>query len=433
MLRQGQPVTDICYLAPEGAPRRFMPSGYVTGGMAPERLRYSFDACPASALIAMATAKDGCLTFPSGMSYRVLSLSDAQTMTPQLLHKLKELADGGVKIVGKKPVKSPSLVGYPACDDQVRQVADELWKGKSFITDKSPEQVLAELKVPPDFQADAALQFTHRRDSGTDIYFVSNRTDKQVESDCTFRVSGMQPELWDPVRGAVRDAGDFRQENGTMFVPLQLAPSASVFVVFRKPAPAQPSGRKNWLVFKPASEIAGPWTVHFDPKWGGPESVQFDSLTDWSTRPENGIRYYSGRATYERDFDAAPDRGRIFLDLGTVQAMARVKLNGTDLGTVWTAPWRVEITSALKPGRNHLEIEVANLWINRLIGDEQLPEDSDRKPDRDHTLKRWPTWLQEGKASPTGRFTFSTHRLWKKTDALRPSGLLGPVKIEAGE
>lgn len=189
-------------------------------------------------------------------------------------------------------------------------------------------------------------------------------------------------------------------------------------------------------------EISGPWEVGFDPRWGGPEKVTFDKLEDWSKRPEDGIRFYSGTAVYRKTLhlDPAIERasteggsptagpGRVYLDLGNVAVMAQVKLNGKDLGVLWKPPYRVDLTDAAKAGENTLEIDVVNLWINRQIGDEQLPEDSDRNPNG--TLKRWPDWLIEGKPSPTGRFTFTSWRLWKKDDPLQPSGLLGPVTLQ---
>jgi hypothetical protein len=171
----------------------------------------------------------------------------------------------------------------------------------------------------------------------------------------------------------------------------------------------------------------GPWTVAFDPAWGGPERIVFDRLDDWSKRPEAGIRYYSGIAAYSTTFDlpgseAAAKGGDLYLDLGVVKNLARVKLNGKDLGIIWTAPWRVRITAAVRDKGNRLEIEVANLWVNRLIGDESEPWDGVE-------AGRWPAWLLEGKPRPSRRFTFTTHRFYKKDDPLVESGLLGPVRV----
>jgi len=176
-------------------------------------------------------------------------------------------------------------------------------------------------------------------------------------------------------------------------------------------------------------EIAGPWSVEFEPKWGGPAKVTFEKLEDWSKRPEDGIKYYSGAATYRTTFQSKIEnsRAKIYLDLGKVAVMAEVRLNGKDLGILWKPPYRMDVTDAIKDGENMLEVKVVNLWINRQIGDELLPEDSERKDDG--TLKKWPQWLLDGKPSPTGRFTFTSWRLWKKDSPLQESGLLGPVTV----
>ena len=148
------------------------------------------------------------------------------------------------------------------------------------------------------------------------------------------------------------------------------------------------------------------------------------------------MKYFSGTATYTRALCSVPPEllghgRRLFLELGKVEVMARVALNGRDMGLLWKPPFLVDVTDVARPGANALEVRVVNLWINRLIGDEQLPEDSQRNANG--TLKEWPQWLSEGKPSPTGRTTFTSWRLWRKGDALVPSGLLGPVKLVAAE
>ena len=153
--------------------------------------------------------------------------------------------------------------------------------------------------------------------------------------------------------------------------------------------------------------LQGAWEVSFDPRRGGPERVTFDSLQDWTQRREEGIKYYSGIATYRKSFDrpTGPTDSKIYLDLGAVHEMARLRLNGKNLGVVWCAPWRVDITHALKAGANHLEIEVANLWPNRLIGDAAKPKEE--------------------------RVTRTTANPYNAGSTLLPSGLLGPVTVEA--
>ena len=204
----------------------------------------------------------------------------------------------------------------------------------------------------------------------------------------------------------------------------------SWFVIFREEGSAGSRvSAKDFPELKTLMEIAGPWEVSFDPKWGGPTNVMFDKLEDWSERPEAGIKYYSGTATYRKvlNLQSPIVTRRMYLDLGNVEAMARVSVNGKECGVAWKPPYRVDITVAARAGDNSVEIEVVNLWINRMIGDELLPEDSDRHDNG--TLKAWPQWVKDGKPSPTGRYTFTTWRLWKKGNGLVESGLLGPVML----
>jgi hypothetical protein len=175
--------------------------------------------------------------------------------------------------------------------------------------------------------------------------------------------------------------------------------------------------------------ISGPWKLRFPAGWGAPPEITLGDLASWSKNTDDGVKYFSGTAMYSKTLTLptlAPHQ-HLLLDLGRVEVMARVRLNGKDLGILWKSPYRVDITSAAKPGDNALEIDVVNLWVNRLIGDEQLPEDSSRNGNG--TLKAWPQWLIDGKSSPTGRLTFSSWRLWKKADPLQDSGLLGPVTV----
>ena len=186
----------------------------------------------------------------------------------------------------------------------------------------------------------------------------------------------------------------------------------------------------------PASaEIAGPWELAFPPNSGAPAHVTLDTLVSWSEHKDPGVRYFSGTATYRTQFEVPAEKlrqdRRIYLDLGRVEIMAEAKLNGHDLGILWKTPYRLDVTGAIRAGQNVLELKVVNLWVNRMIGDEQLPDDSPRTPDG--TLTAWPQWLLDGKASPTGRHTFTSWRLWKKDDPLVPSGLIGPVTLRFTE
>jgi hypothetical protein len=176
--------------------------------------------------------------------------------------------------------------------------------------------------------------------------------------------------------------------------------------------------------------IEGSWEVSFAPGLGAPERATFKKLMSWTDHTDAGVRYFSGIGTYRRQIEIPAgmlDAGRkLYLDLGRVQVIAEVRLNGRDLGILWKPPFRVEITNAAHAGRNDLEVKVVNLWPNRLIGDDRLPEDTERDGPK---VRSWPQWMLDGKPSPTGRVTFTTWRHWTKDDALLESGLLGPVML----
>jgi hypothetical protein len=213
-------------------------------------------------------------------------------------------------------------------------------------------------------------------------------------------------------------------------VPLIFAPRQSFFVVFHQPIGA-PGHGVNFPAVREVAKIEGPWEVSFNPKWGGPDKVAFATLGDWTRRPEDGIRYYSGTAVYRKQFDVPSlESGcRTFLDLGSVKNIAQVKLNGRNLGVVWTAPWQMEVTGTVRPGVNGLEIEVANLWPNRLIGDGMLPKEKRRTLTN---VKTYETPLPPEANYPTyGCRACDARRKSDKPPGLLPSGLLGPVTLQA--
>lgn len=433
LLQRGVTVADVCFLAAEGAPHVFRPpsTAVTLAGALPDHSGYNFDGCAPETLRERAEVKDGDIYFPGGTSYRVLVLPEVQTMTPGLLRKIGSLVRAGATVFGPPPRQSPSLQNYPNCDAEVQRLAREIWgdcdgekvfvhhfgKGRVFWrkTEVKPlEQygdfaaitnLLNEEGVPPDFEADGPIRFTHRRDGDTDIYFVANRGTQAVTANCQFRVAGKQPELFDPITGETRALPQFTEDSGRTLVPMKFEPVQSFFVIFRSPLAAQKSTMPNFPVLEPVLELAGSWAVSFDPKWGGPEHVIFDSLDDWSQRSEPGIKHYSGKAVYRKSFELpgkAPGQ-KYFIDLGNVKDMARVRLNGHDLGVAWCMPWRVDATGAIDAGTNQLEIEVANLWPNRLIGDLSLPPDQ--------------------------RLTWVAINPFKADSPLLPSGLLGPVRV----
>jgi hypothetical protein len=435
LLRRGLFVADILYLTPEGAPSVFRQPRSATDGEMPDRRGYNFDACGPDTLIERAAVKDGRIVFPDGMSYRLLVLPQFRTMTPRLLQKVVDLVENGATIIGTPPRKSPSLTGYPRCDDQVKRLAAKLWGegnplplrtagmgrvifdaemtgATNWDRDIYPSygataKVLSQMGAVPDFAADGSVRYIHRRDGDADWYFIANRESRVQAMTCRFRVTGRQPEWWNPVTGECHDLAEFAAEEKLTAVPVRLEALESGFVLFRKPVAKAAQPGRNFPEWKTTMTLAAPWEVSFDPKWGGPEKVVFTSLDDWAQRPEPGIKYYSGKAVYRATFDCGADsaKGRCFLALGSVKNMASVKLNGRDLGIVWCDPWRAEIPNGvLRQGNNRLEITVANLWINRLIGDSRLP--------------------------PKERLTWTTYQPFRPDSPLQPSGLLGPVSIQ---
>jgi hypothetical protein len=453
LLSQGKAVSDILYLTPEGAPYVFRAPASATEGtdVLPDKKGYAFDGCSPE-MLKKAEAVNGKIVFPGGGTYSILVLPDVETMTPELLAKIGSLAKAGALITGAPPTKSPSLVDFPACDDRVRNLAADLWGKKLIIqtrasgitTTNSGGQLATELypeydstaallekaNVYPDFTASGSIRYTHRKLDDRDIYFVSNRTGKPVEENCLFRDGRMNAELWDAVTGEIRPLHNLTSTATGISIKIKFDASQSYFVVFDKTGdkPGEPAMAQNdFPDLQPVETLEGPWTVEFDTAWGGPETVTFESLSDWSTRPEEGIRHYSGIATYKKTFNLPESflttkESEIYLDLGTVKNMARVRLNGRDLGVVWTSPWHVRITDIVRKKGNHLKIEIANLWANRLIGDEAMPDDGVKDG-------KWPDWLLNGTPRPSSRYTFTTHHYYKKDDPLFESGLLGPVRV----
>ncbi|MDR0538735.1 MAG: glycosyl hydrolase [Tannerellaceae bacterium] len=469
LLRQGRAVADILYLNIEGAPHVFTPpqSAFTSlpaesdaqewnfrhQAFLPDRRGYNFDACSPAALMESASVDErGNIIFPSGATYRILVLPNAATMTPRLLATIEKLVKSGATIIGNPPVKSPSLTGYPECDKSVKETAEQMW---GSLQSSSVEKIIScgsghilfggkyaqykEGEIYPDYEvvaehlrntgekedfasATGNIRYTHRALGTADIYFISNRTDRAVEDVCTFRSSGV-PELWDAVTGEMRTLSGYKETDGAISLPVRLSPSQSFFIVFDKTgAQSTKESLPDFLVQTEIQTIGGSWEVSFDTSLGGPEKATFESLTDWSKHTDEGIRYYSGKAVYRKVFDLSEKKGTLFLDLGKVKNIARVRLNGHDLGVVWTSPFQVNITKSVKEKENILEIEVANLWVNRFIGDDYLPDDGVKDG-------KWPEWLLNGTERTSGRITFAPRRFYTRESPLMESGLLGDVRI----
>jgi hypothetical protein len=421
VLQQGLFVGDLAYYYGEGAPTT-VPFWKQVNPAPPAG--YNYDWLNTEVLLNRMSVKDGRLVLPDGMSYRVLVLpEDVDQLTVPVLRKIRDLVAAGATVIAPRPTKSPSLTGYPSSDDEVRAIANEVWgpidgksitkhdygKGKVYWG-KSVQEVLAAEKTPPDFEhnrpeIDTNLVWIHRHAGDADIYFVANQKERTEDVETRFRVDGKEAELWHPDTGVIEPA-EYTIENGRTTVPLHLEPFGSVFVVFRQPTTA-PSRTLPHPVKTVLTTVQGPWDVSFPLNWGAPPSIRLDNLISWTASSDAGVKYFSGTATYTKDIQASREwfrsGAKLLLDLGKVKEIAEVSVNGKPLGILWKPPFQADVTGALKPGTNHLEIKITNLWPNRLIGDQQ--------------------------PSAEKKYTFTDYKPFTKGSPLLESGLLGPVKL----
>jgi hypothetical protein len=382
LMQQGLFVADVAYYYGDHVPnftqlKKSDPAKILPG--------YDYDVFTEEVLLTRAAVKDGRIVLPDGMSYRVLVLPNRPILSLPVLRKLQEFVAAGATVIGPAPMEASGLHDFAARDAEVQRLAAELWGQGKVIANRTAREVLLAAGVPPDVefadtQPDANLDYIHRRTADAEIYFVANRLNRAEQVTATFRVADRAPELWNAVTGERRVATSYTAAAGRTRVPLEFTPCGSWFVVFRAPAAAHPAtGRGNVPRFASAGELSGPWSVRFDPRWGGPAAVEFTELVSWPTRPEPGIKHYSGTAVYERSFDLPPTlrsrdaATRCYVDLGNVRELAEVKVNGKSCGIVWAPPFRVDVTDVVRPTGNTLEIEVVNFWPNRVIGDAALP------------------------------------------------------------
>jgi hypothetical protein len=464
LLQQGRFVADLCYFYGEGAPmcirhknlRPEVPAGY------------DYDVCNAEILLHQMSVENGEIVLKSGMHYRVLVLPELDRMTLPVLQKVADLVKAGATVYGPRPTKTPSLEGYPQTDQTLQTLAQEVWgdcdgvkvthhaDGQGKIAWGEPLDKLT--GEAPDFSSTQnGMLSIHRRDGDADIYFVSNQQPQECVATCTFRVDGKIPELWHPDTGERETVALYNKTaDGRTSLPIHFDPVGSVFVIFRQPesgtvplaalqrngqnlfagdaaAPANPpsiaGGQIELTAWQPGSYQAtgpagktwqaevpplpapltldGSWELTFPPNREAPPQVTLDHLISWTDSPDDGVKYFSGTATYKKEITVPTallgEGHRIFLDLGEIKNLAEVILNGKDLGILWKPPFRVEVTSALHTGPNQLEVKVTNLWPNRLIGDQKVPE--------------------------IDRTTWASVSLYKADSPLLPSGLLGPVQL----
>ena len=378
---------------------------------------YNFDFVNADALLNLLLVKNNQIVTPSGMHYNVLALdSNSMQMRLAVVKKISDLVKAGAVVVGPKPTGSPSL-----SDDKVAfdAIVNELWgtensvktigKGKVYAG-QSIQQVLDALKIKPDFeyakpQDNTELLFVHRQLPKQDLYWVDNRNNQVENVDVSFRVSGKNVELWHPETGKIEQAS-YAFANGHTKVSLHLNPYDAVFVVFgdntTQTVRTIPQPKETQL-----TSIEGSWNLKFKKDLGAPAEIAIEKLASWTDNADTGVKYFSGTGTYSKMINAPASwfkkDAQLWVDLGDVKNLAEVIVNGKSLGIIWKKPFRVNVTGTLKSGENSLVIKVTNLWVNRLIGDQQPGIEK--------------------------KYTYTTEAFYKADSPLLPSGLIGPVHI----
>ncbi len=457
---------------------------------------FDWDKCNSEVLLNHAKVENQKIVFPDGIQYSVLVLPPEKTIDLNVLKKIASFVNDGLTVIGTKPESTTGLEDYPQSEIEVKEIADKLWgdiDGKTIVEHnygrgkvvwgKNINEVLESLGIQPDISyksslPDTKLDYIHRSVNGIEIYYIVNRLarhnifdskyrylpnlpDRYENVECSFRVQGCVPELWDPMTGETKEIVQYREENGRTIVPLHLAPEGSVFVIFGKKQQDRhiikvtkedlsifpisntfiqelpyidfdktpdkvtallfhdgeyliewSDGKKTQITNTPIptqQSIEGPWNVNFIDGRGAPKKITFNELKSWTEFEEPEIRYYSGTARYTTTFTITNKEingHEVFLDLGNVQELAEIYINNKSQGVVWTAPFRINISDNLRDGENSLRIDVVNLWPNRLIGDRELPEEK--------------------------RYTKTNVKKFESEDSekyLRISGLLGPVRL----
>ena len=461
LLQQGHSVAEVAYFIGDDAPKMTgirqpaLPSGY------------DYDYINAEALINRAQAKDGKLVIPDGPSYSLLVLPPQETMRPEMLRKIRDLVAQGVAVLGQPPRRSPSLKNFPKCDDEVKKLAAEVWgdlakpesggfaerafgKGRVFQGNDLAE-ALRRVKTAPAIQCPSSILWTHRQSDDAEIFFLSNQKSQPVATEISFRVAGRMPEFWHADTGATEASAWFTPDGDRTRVPVSLDAGGSMFVVFRKKADAPSvtridkdgkalealdaisltanSGGIAATVTQPgrytlvgadgkervvdATALSAP--VALDGAWrlklSDTKQMELPQLISWPESSDDVLKYFSGTATYEKEFQLPAEMlgsgKRVTLDLGRVEVLAEVRVNGKSLGVLWKKPFAVDITDAVKPGANTIEVKVTNNWFNRLVGDDKLPVNE--------------------------RTTFTTASPRSPRTKLLPSGLIGPVMLRSVE
>jgi hypothetical protein len=406
MFERGKPVSDaLWYLGDE--------INHKPDQNAPFPEGYKYDYCNPDVLLNRLSVQDGKIVTPEGIAYRVMWLPDNKRMLPETLEKLLALVSEGATIVGNAPKSIATLSGGETAQLRFDAAVKKLWgnengenirtigKGK-VLSGMTIDAAIKTLNIPPDVTGKDAM-WLHRRTEGADWYYVCAPVGRGFKGELSFN-NADNAEIWDPVSGEIYPAEVVQREAGRTSIRFDLEQAGSYFVVFSKSI--KPAKKQNKTTAPGKVEtLSGTWMLAFPSGWGAPDSFETQELKAWKDldlSPE--AKAFSGTATYTTTFDVekVEKDAAYSLDLGSVEMIAVVTLNGKKLRTLWTPPYRLDVTDAIKSGTNALQIEVTGTWFNRLVYDANQPEEQ-RK-----------TWTINGP---------------KKEAALKNSGLLGPVTL----
>ncbi len=369
----------------------------------PDMPGYEFDFVNSSTLKEAISINNGKMITPGGGIYSLLYIDESGVeMTLPVLKKIKELVDNGVVITGTKPLRTPSLSDNA---EEFQKLVNEIW-AKPNVYNKPIVDVFKEINIEKDVIISgnsSPILFKHRSMPGMEIYWIDNRSVNKNKANISFNVSGLKPELWHPQTGKIKDVS-WKIKNGRTEIPLNFESWEAYFIVFREKTKNQ-ENKLPELKEEVFAEIQGSWNLSFQENRGAPESVVLNSLESLTENKEFGIKYFSGTVSYQKNFQLNENiaGANIILDLGKVKNIAEVFINGHNLGVLWKTPFRTDITDYLNTGNNSIEIKVTNLWVNRLIGDQQ--------------------------PGAKEKITFTTMPFYSADSPLLESGLLGPVQL----
>ncbi len=438
LLQQGLFVADACYYYGDQAPNFYPAFHVVPEKIIPESLGqgYDYDVVNSDVILNRMSVRNGRIVLPDGLSYSLLVLPDQDHMPLEVLRKLGQLVNQGATVIGKKPVQVPYLNDYVTDNTELSTLADKMWKGIDGKENKinvygkgrmiyglSAKEVLSSDGIGKDFssQTPEDLDYIHRLSGKTDIFFIRNTSGEHFSGDCSFRVKDKHPELWDPSTGKQYGLEEFTEANGRTNITLELDPGASLFVIFsenKRLLPVIP--KKSWVNCE-IMTIEGSWRVTFPKGWGAPPEAIFDRLISWTESKEEGIKYFSGTASYFKTIilpeELFENSAMIELSLEEVCDVAEVYLNGESAGILWKEPYRLNITDWVQPGENELKVEIVNQWVNRLTGD-MLSDPKNRfcrtnQPYIRSDDQGYDNWIENS----------------DETFSLKASGLMGKVEI----